>query len=85
MLDRILSHCGPEANDARAGLRQEVVRVLGGMSPAKKEASSQAVTTPMGIAESLYDGIQGLTPKDDAHRVMQSHALSLAVDLGNTR
>jgi hypothetical protein len=71
MLARV---CGRKSSGFWAACRQP-----------RKKLHSGGNDPHMGSAESLYDRIQGVTPKDDAHRVMQSHALSLAVDLGNTR
>jgi hypothetical protein len=36
-------------------------------------------------AESLYDKIQALSPKNDAQRLSQSQAMGIAVSLGQTR
>jgi len=33
----------------------------------------------------LFEKIQALSPTDDMHRTIQAHAMSLAVDIGETR
>jgi hypothetical protein len=46
-------------------------------------ASAEAPTSAGG--EILYEKIQGLAPKNDAQRSLQSQALSIMVDIGKTR
>jgi hypothetical protein len=48
-----------------------------------KDAASR-LSPPSG-GEILYEKIQGLTPKNDTQRSIQSQALSLVVDMGKTR
>jgi hypothetical protein len=83
LLDRVLAHYGSEAADARSGLREDVTRVLDQTWPKNGTQTSQS--TDLAKAESLYDQIQALTPKDDAHLAMKSQALSIAVALGSAR
>jgi hypothetical protein len=83
LLDRVLAHYGPEANDARAILRSSVVRSLEWVSATGASRSSQF--EPNNNGEALYDKIQELSPKDDAHRSIQAQALNLIMSLGQTR
>lgn len=83
LLDRVLSHYGPEAADARAGLRESVSRALDQMSPGNGPPTQQLKDSSK--VESLYETIQGLTPKDEAHTAMKSHALSILGALGSGR
>jgi Protein of unknown function (DUF4239) len=84
LLDRGLALYGPETKDTRALLRGAVSRILDQMwSKDGTSASSQAPTSAGG--EILYERIQGLSPKNDTQRSLQSQALSIAVDLGKTR
>ena len=85
LLDRLLAQYGPETKEARALLRGAVVRVLDRTWP-KAGASASGLPPPASAsAETLYGKIQGLSPKDDAQRSLQSQALSIALDLRKTR
>jgi hypothetical protein len=81
LLDRILAHYGPQADEARSELRDVVVRVLDRMW--SKEGA--AVAPGSGANEALYDKLQGLSPQNDAQRSMQAQALNVAIALGQTR
>ena len=81
VLDRILAHYGPPANEARGELRDLVVRVLEQMW--SKEGG--AMVPGSDVKEALYDKLQGLSPQNDAQRSMQAQALSTALALGQTR
>jgi hypothetical protein len=83
LLDRVLAHYGPEAKDAREILRTSVVHSLEWASDQNAISSSQF--EPNNSGEALYDRIQGLSPKDDAQRSTQAHALNLVMSLGQTR
>ena len=84
LLDRLLAQYGPETKEARALLRGAVVRVLDQTWP-KAGASGSGAPPASASAETLYGKIQGLSPKDDAQRSLQSQALSIALDLRKTR
>ena len=85
LLDRLLAQYGPETKEARALLRGAVVRFLDQTWP-KAGASASGLPPPASAsAETLYGKIQGLSPKDDAQRSLQSQALSIALDLRKTR
>jgi hypothetical protein len=84
LLDRGLALYGPETKDTRALLRGAVSRILDQMwSKDGTSASAQAPTSAAG--EILYEKIQGLSPKNDTQRSLQSQALSIAVDIAKTR
>lgn len=83
VLDRILAHYGPEAEEARSKLREAVVRSLDDRGFNKQAMASQ-LTSRSGTAE-VYDKILGLTPQDDFHREVKSQALSIALEIGNLR
>lgn len=82
VLDRALALYGPETKEARAVLSVAVARILDQMW--SKDGASPAAPSAAG-GEILYDKIQGLTPKNDTQRSLQSQALSVAVDIGKTR
>ncbi len=83
LLDRILAHYGPDAKEARDVLRRSVADALGSLSSKDADISPQYGSSAHG--ELLYDKIQGLSPKDDARRSIQGQALSLVMNLGQTR
>lgn len=83
LLDRVLAHYGPEAQECRDTLRSGVIKILDGLS--NKESNRTSQWEPSTGAEVLYDKIQGLVPKTDAQRAVQAHALSLVISLGQTR
>ncbi len=82
LLDRIMAVYGPETKETRALLRGAVARLHDQLW--SKDDSSPMATPPAG-GEIFYEKIQGLSPKNDAQRSLQSQALSLAMDLGKTR
>jgi hypothetical protein len=83
LLDRILSHYGPDAKEARDVLRNSVIGALDSLSSKDASISSQFGSSSRG--EVLYDKVQGLSPKDDAQRAIQAQALNILVGLGQTR
>jgi hypothetical protein len=83
LLDRVLSHYGPEAKGAREELRKSVVRTLDRVHAADI-ADSQPGLSPGG-SEVLFDMIQELTPTTDAQRSCLSQASGLLISLGQTR
>ena len=84
MLDRVLSHYGPETNEARVALKGAVVRALDRMWAQGRRAHSQ-VDLGSHSNESLYEKIHELSPKDEAQRSLKSEGLSIALSLGQTR
>lgn len=84
LLDRGLALYGPETKEARAQLRDVVVRFLDQIW-SKDGTSASPVAPTSARGETLYNKIQGLSPKNDAQRSLQSQALSIAMDIGKTR
>ena len=84
LLDRGLALYGPETKETRALLRGAVVRILDQMWSKDATRASPSAPTSSG-GEILYDKIQGLTPKNDAQRMLQSQALNIGMDVGKTR
>jgi hypothetical protein len=83
LLDRALAHFGPEAADARAGLREAAEAM-------RRSTWSQSDEARGGVAarvdrEVMFDKIQELVPRSDAQRALQAQAVSLAIGLGQTR
>jgi hypothetical protein len=84
LLDRVLSHYGPESKEARNQLRAAVVSAIDQMSSKDHTGLSQTAP-PATNAEVLYDEIQALSPKNDAQRLILSQALGIVIGLGEMR
>ena len=84
LLDRLLAEYGPETKEARALLRNAVVQFVDQIW-SKGGARASGLQPPLASAETVYAKIQGLSPKDDAQRSLQSQALSITMDLRKTR
>lgn len=87
VLDRALSHYGPETQDIRNELRLSVTDMMHRMwpdepSPARK---SESGTTQMGAYDKVYELILGLQPKTDAQRTTQGQALKIIHDTAQMR
>jgi len=84
LLDRVPAHYGPESADARAELRNSVTRQIDVLwSQDSSQNANIHLGTPTG--EAILDKIHELSPKDDKQRTLQSQALSLALQMGQTR
>ncbi len=83
LLDRVLAHYGPETAEVRAALRNTL---SGQIEFMWASAPNETPNRPGARAgEVVFDKLQELSPKDDRQRAMQSQALNLAVQLGQTR
>ena len=84
LLDRVLSHYGPEAKEARDLLKAVVSRFI--ERTWSKEMSRHSMAEPTASqAEPLYDKVQGLVPANEVQRALQNRALNIAVDIGQMR
>ncbi len=76
LLDRVLEMYGPEAKDARELLREVVAsardQIWHGAPPVKR-------------ADTLFESINRLSPKNDQQQSLKAQASSLLVDLAKTR
>jgi hypothetical protein len=82
LLDRVLAHYGPDAQDARTALRGAVAHALDqGWSD---RSQTSGLPAPRG-GEVLYDKIEGLSPANDQQRSVKSQALNIVIDLGQTQ
>jgi hypothetical protein len=84
LLDRLLAHYGPETKETRDLLRDAVARILDQTWSTMHTRTSQ-LEAPSGGGEVLLDKIQGLAPKDDRQRSLQAQAMSILLDIGQTR
>jgi hypothetical protein len=83
LLDRVLAHYGADAKESRELLRGGVAGMIERTWPSDSSRSGQL--EPTGGGEPLYDKVLTLTPQTDAQRSLQAEALSLIIDLGQTR
>lgn len=83
VLDRVLAHYGPEADDARGALRSAVTRILGQIWGDDDGGSKVVPTASTG--EAVYDKILNLKSKDDAQSSMRGQAAGLAVSIAQLR
>jgi hypothetical protein len=86
LLDRTLTHYGPDAKAPRELLRGIVASAIARLWPADgspKSGLEASEFTANGNA--LYEAIRDLTPKTDAQRASQSQALQISADVGRTR
>lgn len=84
LLDRILSHYGPEATEARNALRDAAVDVRDRVWPENHSGRPHAERASTN-RELLYEKIQQLSPKDSTQRALLSEASGIAVGIGQTR
>jgi hypothetical protein len=84
-LDRILARYGAEANGARAVLRRAVLSL--DQSWLEDAARSERLDSAQVRAEaaSFYENIQELTPRNDFEHSLQSQALQIGFQIGQTR
>ncbi len=83
MLDRVLAHYGPDAQEARIQLRRAIVGTLDLGAPTDKTHASQL--EPPADRERLYDSIEKLSSTGDEQRFIKSQAMSILMSLGQTR
>jgi len=84
LLDRVLEHYGPETKELREQLRAAAATALDRLE-SKIPSETSRLERQVAGAESLFDGIQELTPEDEAQRSLQSRASNIAFDLMQTR
>jgi hypothetical protein len=83
LLDRMLARYGAETQDARAELRTAVVRAIDSLST--RTTPEQTLLGSSLSGEALYQRISALSPKDDRQRAIYSQAMSIVMNLGETR
>jgi hypothetical protein len=83
LLDRMLAHYGPEAQECRQQLKENVTALQEQLWPQKHDHDVQLQPNVRG--ERLYELIQGLSPKNETQRSLQASALKTGVDVGQAR
>ena len=83
VLDRLMANYGPETKEARDLLRRSVVHTLDEMWP---EQRSQAAQLEPGVSsDALHDKIYRLSPHNEDQRLLKSQALTITLNLRQTR
>jgi hypothetical protein len=83
LLDRILAHYGPEADGCRKHLRENVQALMDQLWP--ENGDQAGGMEPTSRSESIYERIQGLSPKTDSQRTLQAAAIKTLTDVGQGR
>lgn len=84
LLERVLEHYGPEANEARDLLRKSASLTVSkiwlqpGSDPAVIQSNLSAT------ADALFTALKNLQPQDDAQRTLRAQAVQISTDLGRT-
>jgi hypothetical protein len=84
LLDNILVRSGPEAQPVRILLRG-VVKTFVERVWGTGDATSAVPFEASAQSDLFYDKLLALTPQNDAQRQMQSRAVQIGIDLGQTR
>ena len=84
LIDRVLAHYGPETKPERDQLRDSVARLIAAVWSPSGNDTAKLDPSATG-SEAIFDQIQQLTPQTDAQRSLKTAALTLAMNLGQTR
>ncbi len=84
LLDRMLAHYGPEAQEARALLRNDVIGNLDKMWPQERRRTAEE-TVSTAQSDVLFDKLQALSATDDQQRSLKWQVLRMAISLGQIR
>lgn len=86
LVDRALGHYGPEANDARARLRELVATLVEGQAPRDPARSTRLKSREAGtVGQAMFDAIQKLSPHTEAQKVLQTQTIQVCFELAKTR
>jgi hypothetical protein len=84
LLDRGLAHFGPETKEIREQLKLATGHMLELLWPEADSPPSLLSVAPT-ANEGMIDSILALSPKNDSQRSLKDQAMTLAVDIGQTR
>jgi hypothetical protein len=86
VLDRSLGRYGPEAEQARAELRQTVIATIDHLWPAKDMPATDLDDAEISAAGAkFFAALRDLAPANDAQRTVQSQGMQLATEIARTR
>jgi hypothetical protein len=84
LLDRLLAHYGPEANETRHALQVTVERALYRIWP-KNNSTNAQLDPAAGGGEVLLDKTEALAPTTESQRSLKPQAIALLINLLQTR
>ena len=84
VLDRLMSNYGPETKEVRDLLRRSVVGALNQMWP-EHRSQAAARLEPGVSSDALHDEIYRLSPHNEDQRLLKSQALTIILNLRQTR
>ena len=84
LLDRTLAMYGPEAGDVRRLMRVAISRMIEQIWPDQSAGALSVDPTAIGGA-TIYSKIELLNPQNQVQRSLQTEALHLGLELGETR
>jgi hypothetical protein len=85
LLDRVLEHYGSEAAPVRGSLRTVLASQVQVSGDAEAGKTYGDIRSGVRVADSVFDLIQQLSPKDDSQRFYKQEALKLEMQLGQIR
>jgi hypothetical protein len=84
VLGHLLQFYGPEASQARQSLRALVGQMLLTTWPNERTENAK-ISTATARPEDFYNQVEGLAPKEDRQRIIQSQASGLLLSVGEVR
>jgi len=85
LLDRILAHYGPgETRQIRDSLRAAIAKIIDDTWTTDSSHSPRTELAASG-GEGLYEQVQALSQQNDSQRALQTQALSLMINISQTR
>lgn len=84
LLDRLLTHYGPEAAPARQLLQKGVAEMSSRLWPSGLDEPVQLDPSNV-TGDAIYDAIEALKPADDRQRQLKSDSLRTATEIGQMR
>jgi hypothetical protein len=85
LLDRVLAHYGPEGDEARGLLRTAVAGAIDDTWRGRDYRSNLDSRTTRARADSFFEKIQQLQPRNDYQRSLNAQALQICSELGRLR
>ena len=84
LLDRLLAHYGPESSEVRSALRTAALKQVALLWSHENSAATYVDLGTQG-GDVILDHLEQLSPKDDKQRSLQAQAVSVAIQLAQTR
>jgi hypothetical protein len=85
LLNRTLERYGPETKEIRQRIRDGIAANVEQLWPTNRMNPSLAGIERATGMDDVHDMIVQLTPKDEAHRVLRSHAIATCIELAQSR